>query len=216
MYGDDRNIIKGAQKASDSSLLKDVLIQLRPQRSVIAHIRFATVGSIKEENCHPFTGADISGRKWTMVHNGTIYSGKNSYRYLHVQKGDTDSERLFLAFMDMMNEKLSRGDICERERFSAVNDFVTEHAPRNKLNLIFYDGELLYAHKNMKNTLCYKKTQYGIIISTVPLDSGEWIPFPMTQLIAFRDGKEVYKGQRHKGIFVPTLDYITALDAMNI
>lgn len=30
------------------------------------------------------------------------------------------------------------------------------------------------------------------------------------------NGKEVYKGERHKGIFIPTLEYITALDAMNI
>lgn len=216
MYNDDRRLVKGAESAVQSSKLSELLESIPPQKTALAHIRFATVGSIKLENCHPFTGKDISGRTWTMIHNGTIYSSKHSYRYVHAQKGNTDSERLFLAFLDMMNTRLAKGDICERERFGLVNGFVTENAPRNKLNLIFFDGELLYAHKNMKNTLSYKKTGQGVMISTVPLDSAGWQPFPMAQLIAFRSGEEVYRGERHKGIFIPTLEYITALDAMNI
>lgn len=216
MYDTDRRIVKGAENASDSGELMDMLESIDPQKTLLAHIRYATVGKIKIENCHPFSGRDISGREWTLIHNGTIYSSKYSYKYLHRQLGDTDSERLFLSFMDMMNEKLSKGRLTERERFAAVDRFITENAPRNKLNLIIYDGDLLYAHKNLKNTLCYKKQGSGVMIATVPLDSSEWAPFPMAQVIAFRHGKEVYKGERHKGIFVPTLEYITALDAMNI
>ena len=71
-------------------------------------------------------------------------------------------------------------------------------------------------HKNLKNTLSYKQSGDGVFISTHPLDNGEWKPFPMAQVIAFRAGKEVYRGKPHKGIFVPTLEYITAMDAMNI
>lgn len=38
----------------------------------------------------------------------------------------------------------------------------------------------------------------------------------MAQVIAYKHGREVYRGGRHKGTFVPTLEYITAMDAMYI
>ena len=216
MYGSERSIVRGAERASDSGVLGSLLNELRPQKTVLAHIRFATVGAIKPENCHPFTAADISGRVWTMIHNGTIYSGGETYRYIGRQTGETDSERLFLAFIDRMNSHLAQGDMTESRRFDIVNGFITENAPRNKLNLIICDGELLYVHKNMKNTLSYKTVGGSIIIATVPLDDDEWTPFPMAQVKAFRAGREVYAGEPHNGIFVPTLEYISALDAMHI
>ena len=209
-------IVKESVKASESLLLPMLLENMPPQKDFLAHIRYATVGSIREENCHPFSGCDISGRNWTMIHNGTIYSGKNTYKYHKTQQGDTDSERLFLYFIDNMNEKLVNGSLTEKERFYAVSSFISDNAPRNKLNLMIFDGELLYVHKNMKNTLSYKYTEDGVVISTQPLDRADWIPFPIAQVIAFKNGLEKYRGERHKGIFVPTLEYITALDAMNI
>ena len=55
-----RVILKEPVCASESSFLGDVIDSLAPQKSLLAHIRFATVGSINENNCHPFTGKDIS------------------------------------------------------------------------------------------------------------------------------------------------------------
>ena len=209
-------IIKEPVKAKESDLLPMLLDGMEPQKNMLAHIRYATVGSIKEENCHPFSGSDISGREWTMIHNGTIYSGNGSYKYYKTQRGDTDSERLFLFFIDVINDRLCRGALTERERFNTVEAFISGNAPRNKLNLMLFDGELLYVHKNLKNTLSYKCGDDGVYISTQPLDSTDWIPFPMAQVIAFKGGYEAHRGQRHKGVFVPSLEYITAVDAMNI
>jgi len=115
-----------------------------------------------------------------------------------------------------MNEHISREIPNERERFEIINSFIVENAPRNKLNLMIYDGDLLYVHKNLKNTLCFKRLENAIVFATKPLDNGIWIPFPMAQVIAFKNGAEVYRGDRHKGIFVPSLEYITAMDAMYI
>ncbi len=209
-------LIREPLRAADSDTLKALLPELPPQLAALAHIRYATVGAIRRENCHPFQAEDISGRSWTMIHNGTVYSGGETYRYYRRQQGDTDSERLFLALMDRLNEQLKRGPLTQRERFALVDSFITENAPRNKLNLLIYDGELLYAHKNLKNTLSCKRLNSGLLISTVPLDKEGWCPFPMAQVIAFKEGREVFRGARHKGIFQPTLEYITALDAMNI
>lgn len=217
MYEKEKRVyFKEPVKASASQKLPGLVRGIPRQKHLLAHIRYATVGSVKAENCHPFAGEDVSGREWTMIHNGTIYNGRNTYRYYKTQAGDTDSERLFLSFIDTMNEALGHGRMTEKKRFEIVNDFITANAPRNKLNLIFYDGELMYVHKNLKNTLYFKRAEGGIVISTQPLDEGEWVPFPMAQVIAYRDGKVVYKGERHNGVFVPTLEYITALDAMDL
>ena len=216
MYDDDRKVIKEPVNAADSERLDKTVEELGKQETTLAHIRFATVGSVDENNCHPFTKSDSSGRIWTLIHNGTIYTWRETYNYFKVQKGDTDSERLFLAFIDRMNDKLKQGELSERERFEAVNEFITENSPRNKLNLILYDGELMYAHKNMKNTLGFSLVGGGVLISTTPLCEARWHDMPMAQVVAYRQGKEVYRGEKHEGEFIPNLEYITALDAMHI
>ena len=212
----ERVILKEPVSAEQSTYLSDIIDHIPPQKAALAHIRFATVGTVNERNCHPFTGMDISGREWTLIHNGTIFNGRHNHRYSALQSGDTDSERFFLSLLDNMNEHIARSVPNERERFEIVNKFIVENAPRNKLNLMIYDGELLYVHKNLKNTLCFKRLEDGIIFSTKPLDDGVWIPFPIAQVIAYKHGHEVHRGDRHKGTFVPTLEYITAMDALYI
>lgn len=211
-----REVFREPVRACDSSLLTAVMEDMMPQKTALAHIRFATVGSIDENNCHPFTGSDNSGREWTLIHNGTIFNGKHNHRYAAVQTGDTDSERFFLSMLDAVNGQLERGIPTERARFELISSFIADNAPRNKLNLMIYDGDLLYVHKNLKNTLSFKRLENGILFSTTPLDSGIWVPFPMAQVIAYKNGREVYRGDRHNGTFVPTLEYITAMDAMYI
>ncbi len=212
-----REIFKEPVKACDSSLLPSVIKSTPPQKTALAHIRFATVGSIKAANCHPFTASDNSGREWTLIHNGTVFSGRNTHRYAAVQSGDTDSERLFLSMMDRINSQLEKGIPSERARFEMINDFIVENSPRNKLNLMIYDGDLLYVHKNLKNTLSFRRLgSSSILFATSPVCGGEWVPFPMAQVIAYKNGREVLRGVRHKGVFVPTLEYVTAMDAMYI
>ena len=218
MYESDgqRTILREPVRACDSTFLEAVIDSMEPQRVAMGHIRFATVGAIREVNCHPHTGCDLSGREWTLIHNGTVFNGKLNYQYRGKQVGDTDSERLFLALLDDVNERIRQGNMTEHERFLTVAQFIERIAPRNKLNLIIWDGELLYVHKNLKNTLSYKRVPEGCIFATQPLDDGTWIPFPIAQVIAYRNGEEVYRGDRHKGVYVPTLEYITAMDAMHI
>lgn len=102
------------------------------------------------------------------------------------------------------------------ERCHIVDTIAVSLAPRNKLNFMVFDGEILYVHKNMKNTLVYKETDNGFVFSTQPLDSEIWTQFPMTQMHAYKNGERVFRGTDHGYKFIPTLDYITALDAMNI
>ncbi|MDE5558491.1 MAG: class II glutamine amidotransferase [Ruminococcus sp.] len=206
-------IIKEAKCSAKSQQISEIIAETEPQRNTLAHIRLATVGSIKIDNCHPYIQTDNTGRCWTLIHNGTIYSGKQLMKYLHTQTGDTDSERISLALLDEINEKQPKTD---KHRFEIVDNFVVSLSKRNKLNLMIYDGELLYVHQNMRDTLHYRSENDGIIFSTKPLDNGDWKPYPMTQLCAFQAGKKVFEGTKHSHIFVPTLEYITSMDAMNI
>ena len=215
----ERMHLKEPCQACVSELLRQKLSDFPEQRAAIAHIRFATVGSVKPENCHPYYGTDSSGRMWTLVHNGTIYSGRNLTKYLEKQQGDTDSERIFLYLIEEINHAIavSSRDLTEEERFRIVEQIVISLASRNKLNLLIYDGDLLYVHKNMKGTLHYLQKQDSILFSTEILnDDANWQSFPLAKLCAFRDGHKVFEGTEHGKIFVPNLDCITKAAAMHI
>lgn len=209
-------IMKEPVKASESKILTNVIAETGKQKNVLAHIRMATVGSIKEENCHPYIGVDITGRTWTMIHNGTIYSSKTLMRYLGKQQGDTDSERVLLYLLDLINEEYKKTNIMDEEtRIAIVENLVRELSKRNKLNLMIFDGEILYIHKNMKNTLSYKEFSEGKIFATTPLDE-HFVELPMCKLFAVKDGDFIFESREKTQEFVPTLEYISAMAAMNI
>lgn len=211
-------VVKEPVSAIDSVRLDKIIHDMGRQKIILAHIRYATVGTVKYENCHPYTGTDCSGREWTMIHNGTIYSGNAISKFSSVQKGDTDSERIFLYVLSEINRaiKQSTGNLTARQRFDVIEGLINGLSQRNKLNIMLFDGELLYVHKNMKNTLSFKRQKNGIILATKPLDDEGWIPLLMTRLLAFKDGRLVYEGADHGNVFVPALETITQYDAMNI
>jgi glutamine amidotransferase len=210
-------IFKEGVCAAKSERLPDILNTTPPQDHLLAHIRLATVGSVREENCHPYSGMDVSGRRWTLIHNGTIYSSKKLVPYMNTQVGDTDSERIFLFLLDEINKAISsEGALSEQQRFAIIDQLVIRLSPRNKLNLMIFDGEILYVHKNMKDTLFYRQLASGYLFSTKPLDDDVWKPFPMTQLYAYKAGKQLFSGTVHSNVFVPSREYITAMDAMHI
>lgn len=209
-------VIKEPVKASESKILSNVIEKTGKQKNVLAHIRLATVGSIKDENCHPYTGVDMTGRTWTMIHNGTIYSSKTLMRYLGKQQGDTDSERVLLYLLDLINEEYKKTNIVEeKKRIAIVERLVQELSERNKLNIMIFDGAILYIHKNMKNTLSYKELPEGKIFATTPMDE-DFKELPMCKLFAVKDGKFIYESRERTEEFIPTLEYISAMAAMNI
>lgn len=211
-------IIKEPVCAIGSRIISETIEKTRLQTNMLAHIRLATVGTTKYNNCHPYTGFDISGRQWTLIHNGTIYSGVKLAKYLCEQSGDTDSERVFLYMLDEVNRAIAANNaaLSAEKRWSIMDNLALTLSPRNKLNLMIYDGEFLYVHKNMRNTLVYKKIDEGLIFSTEPLDDGEWDDFPMMRMLAYSKGQRVFEGTVHEHEFVPTLEHITAFGAMNI
>lgn len=80
---------------------------------------------------------------------------------------------------------------------------------------MIFDGEILYIHKNMKNTLSYKELPEGKIFATTPLDE-QFVELPMCKLFAVKDGEFIFESKELTEEFVPTLEYISAMAAMNI
>lgn len=198
--GNSVNIEKEPVTAYKSRYLKERLAVPIRAKNMLAHIRFATRGAIGYNNCHPFTGCDSCGRTWTLIHNGTIFECPLLDEYVYLQEGNTDSERVLLYIIDqidLVTEAFGR-PLSDVERFNVVNDVVSELSIYNKLNLMIYDGELLYIHKNYKNSMFMKRNGHSVMFSTVPLDLGTWDPVPMCQLLAYKDGQKLFSGPMHE------------------
>ena len=187
--------------ANKSRYLKERLSEPILARTAMAHIRYATIGNEEWRNCHPFCGKDRSGQQWILEHNGTIFDYPPMDRYVNVQKGETDSERILLYFIDSINRRMDEqaGVLSEEERFAILDGLVQDIAPGNKLNLVFSDGKWLYVHTNCAGTLYIRREEDFVMFSTQPLSQGEWQPLPFMQLLAFEEGRLCAEGKKHSG-----------------
>lgn len=197
-------IEKESVRACSSNYLRERLSQPISAKILLAHIRFATIGNVEYRNCHPFSGKDNTGRRWTLIHNGTIFDYAPLNRYIKVQRGDTDSERVFLYLLDRLNgEQEKKGArLSFEERFALFDGIVRDMAKGNKLNLLFSDGKYLYAHTNCRDTLYFLNKKNTVIVSTQPLDKDDWQPLPFGQLLAFHKGRLVQSGTAHDEEYV--------------
>jgi predicted glutamine amidotransferase len=101
------------------------------------HVRRATMGELKPENTHPFCLGN-----YTLGHNGTIVRYPRLLQPgMRPPQGDTDSEHLFNLLMHDFDD----GDpvACIRETMRRA----IECSPFSGLNILFSDGERLFAYR---------------------------------------------------------------------
>lgn len=193
------SIEKEPIKATKSVYLKERLSHKMEVSTLLAHIRFATIGSMEYDNSHPFMRRDNSGRCWVLIHNGTIFDYPILSPYQYRQEGATDSERILLYLVDQINEKqaaMGRA-LAAEERFALLEPLIADMSVGNKLNLILYDGELMYVHTNFARSLYVCEGGSVATFCTVPLKAGCWNLLPFTTLCAYRNGQRVFQGQPH-------------------
>ena len=197
--------------AEKSKILPDIVNSLPDSKLLLAHIRRATIGGVKPENCHPFVRRDVSGRTWTLMHNGTIFSGTELQPFRSIQKGDTDSERILLFLMELLREKTGENGrpLNRTQRFEAVEYLTRELSYRNKLNLMIFDGERLYVHMNMRGTLFVCQETESAMFSTTPLTPSGWEELPLNTLLAYEDGRLVQTGRSHCNEYLDVMGRIT-------
>ncbi len=85
----------------------------------------------------------------------------------------------------------------ESERFDVLASAIAALANGNKLNLLVFDGDVLYAHTNFRGALHFLKDEDSITLSTNPLSHGDWKPLPFTRLVAIKAGEFVREGPSH-------------------
>lgn len=194
------NLEKEPVAAYKSTYLKERLKKPLRAKNMMAHIRLATRGHMEYENCHPFMKRDKSKRLWTFMHNGTIFDCPLLEKYVYTQEGQTDSERILLYIIDQINaetDKLGHA-LKDRERFDVIDRVILDISAHNKVNLMIYDGSMLYVHKNLEDTLFVKKIGQSLLFATVPLDNGKWEPVSLCQLQAYKSGRHLFAGAVHQ------------------
>ena len=198
---DQRSLEKEPIPAMKSSYLKTRLTAPIRAEALMAHVRLATIGVDQYTNCHPFMDTDCSGRTWTLMHNGTIFSYRPMDLYSRIQEGTTDSERILLFLMDCIARETEKKQhpLDDKERFDVV-EHVAESisAGNNKANLIIYDGDLFYVHSNCRETLHSWTRPDSIVFSSVPLKQGEWKPVPINTITAYKGSRAVFRSVPHK------------------
>ncbi len=207
------SVEKEPVRALDSLYLKSRLTGRIETSRFMAHIRKATVGDVHFSNTHPFTRRDDAGRTWVLVHNGTIFDAPRLSAYQYSQEGTTDSERILLYIVDSMNQSYEqeRGSFDVNDRIRLIEKIIRELAPENKLNIMLYDGDYFYVHKNEKETLYMSERSGSVIFSTHPLTRVGWKDVPENRLLVYRDGECLYTGEDHGFTYEPDEEKIKML-----
>ena len=193
------SIEKEPVRAVDSQYLKNRLTGSILTSRCMAHIRKATIGDVSFCKTHPFAMNDNAGRKWVLVHNGTVFDAPELSPYQYTQEGTTDSERILLYVVDRVNNLGDAGD--DTARMALIDEMIHTITPGNKINFLLYDGEYLYVHKNEPGTMYSTVKDGAVIIATHPLDKLQWKEIPQNQLLVFRDGSIVYEGKPHDNTY---------------
>lgn len=198
-YGNAVSLEKQPEPTFRSVYLKQRLHVNVEVDKMIAHIRLATRGSMEYENTHPFVRRDNFGRSWTLAHNGTIFESEVLNPFVHIQQGQTDSERILYYLIQLIDElQEQKGEpLSQEERFQCVDRMICQIAPENKLNLLLYDGECMYVHTNYQDSLHRCKKGNAVIFSTRPLDRDGWENVPMNTLHVYQNEKLVFLGTNH-------------------
>ncbi len=202
--GNAVSIEKEPMKASKSHYLRQRLSNPVKAKNILAHIRYATIGNVEYNNCHPYTGTDNYSRRWTLIHNGTIFDYPKMHKFLKYQQGDTDSERILLFLLEQINNKQEelKRPLNSAERFALLDENIADISKGNKLNLLIFDGDYLYVHTNCKGTLHYLEDGFGVMFSTQPLSDESWKPVPFTTLLAYKNGKLRFTGKEHGNEYI--------------
>lgn len=203
-YDNAVSLEKEPASAAESSYLKARLTDSIEESVLLAHIRKASVGNISYKNSHPFALRDIQGCLWTLIHNGTIFESAELEPYRSRQKGSTDSERILYYLVDQINARqaVRQRPLSPKERFSIVEETVRTIAPGNKVNLLIYDGEMLYVHCNHRESLYLRQEPETLVVSTTPLTQDRWAEAPLNTVLAYCQGERVYTGTPHSFEYV--------------
>lgn len=176
-------LYKDTHPAWSDPNLKQISHQTKA-RLFLAHVRASTGTATSRDNCHPFSYAN-----WSYMHNGQVGGqtkirknidaliGEQFYAHRH---GATESEAIFLIAMGLglLEQPITAMANAVRMVENLSRD--KGNAPHMRFGACWSDGEKIYAARYASDkfapSLCYLKTDEGVIVVSEPLssDDGEW------------------------------------------
>jgi predicted glutamine amidotransferase len=210
-YTDDGpHLVRSIAAATDDPQFAAAATQAVARIGMV-HVRNASVGSVCEENTHPFVHGP-----WMFCHNGTIEGfarlqpsfERETFPELRAARhGSTDSEHLFLWLLsNLVREGLIAGPqdggsngsrvdvngiaVVVHESLRRILGWAAaaEVDPPTGLNLLLTDGRVLVAVRHGR-TLSWKSVTAGtarptIVIASEPTDDGgDWRELPPTGIL---------------------------------
>jgi glutamine amidotransferase len=199
-------LIRTAQSALESERAQQLLDKPLALSNALVHIRNATVGPVEDDNCHPFMALDTSGRRWTLIHKGTVFDYSPLNPYFSIQVGSTDSERILLYLIDRLNLAITqKGAPLEgEERFALFAHVCRDISPGACLNLIVFDSDEFFIHTNYKDAIRVLAGKGIALFCTSALQAAahmlpeqKWMDVPLCTAFSYKGGVRIRSGRPH-------------------
>jgi predicted glutamine amidotransferase len=219
--GPDALVLREPLAASESNLVGHIERHGPPSALVVSHIRYASLGKRALRNTQPFV-RELGGRRHVYAHNGDLpgideHFGplQGPYRMI----GETDSEQAFCHLISRMAEVwLEHEDMPSLpQRLRVFSSFVRELAELGSANIIYSDGDVLFAHAHRRTEpgsdislpglylLSRSCSETGpdlehagvklepvrqalTLLASVPLTEEAWTPLDAGEVLAVRSG----------------------------
>lgn len=208
-------VIKEPGRADESKKAQALIDEAPTSNVFVIHVREATVGSVSQDNTHPFTG-QVRGRDWLFAHNGTINNLARLNVNGFVSKGNTDSEVAFhylLTTLDRLDS--GSGEDAKTDEILNAARILSEDG---KVNFLLTDGETLYAYHDGHKSLHFLErrpdqpagvrltdesdyvvdlagpeapAETAVIVATLPLNDEPWTKLEPGEFLVCRDGQVI-------------------------
>lgn len=183
-------------------------------KTVIAHIRKATQGSVGLENTHPFR-RELWGRYWIFAHNGNLLDFQPELDGSCLPVGSTDSERAFCWLLQQLRQSFGSSCPTRDALFASLHALTLEVARYGEFNFLLSNGDSLFAHASTKLHYLVRQAPFArahlndqdvtvdfsalthahdrvAVIATQPLTDNEvWHAMPPGTLWCFEEGEVV-------------------------
>jgi glutamine amidotransferase len=152
------------EPAAESKLAEQVHSADIKSKTIIAHIRKATVGEVKLTNCHPFQ-RNLWDSEWVFCHNGDLKNFNPQLSGQFLPQGETDSELAFCYLLQQLAQAFPDARPDANELFSVLDKLSREIAIHGTFNIILSNGEWLYTY--CSTSLAYVERKYPFTTVTL-------------------------------------------------
>ncbi|WP_144113062.1 class II glutamine amidotransferase [Paraburkholderia sp. BCC1886] len=186
-------------------------------RNVVAHIRKATQGGARVENCHPFM-RELRGQQWVFAHNGDLRPLDKPEAGPYEPVGTTDSEAAFCFIMNRLHAHfLTNADVDDLDAvFEVIQQATRVLNPFGIFNFVLSNGVAQYAFCSTRLSYVIRHWPFSsarlvdgdlsvdfsergtpadrtAVIATTPLTDEVWTACQPGDLLMFRGGALVHR-----------------------